>query len=158
MQAAFKQALSRFATGVCVVTYRQPQQDDISGITISAFSSLSLSPLKILFCLGNQGTNSQRFATAERFAVNILSRDQGELANVFAGQDYSSITTQLTEADTVPVLKNTLATLICDKGNSHAEGDHDIIIGKVRQILLGDESLQPLLYYKSRIITDYQHD
>lgn len=157
MEETFKQAMSRFATGVCVVTYEHPTQARFEGVTISAFSSLSLSPLKILFCLGNQGAINKQFAGVSRFAVNILNSEQKALAYQFAGNDYSGLAAQMSALDGVPVVKNTLATVVCDTGNRYAEGDHDIIIGDVTRIELGEHSEQPLLYFKSTIIEDYQH-
>ncbi len=157
MQESFKKAMSRFATGVCVVTFTNSETQRFAGITISAFSSLSISPLKTLFCLGNEGANSAAFANADRFVVNILSSEQTALAYQFAGSDYTQAEPFMTDIDGLPCIRDTLATVVCDKGNVHTEGDHDIIIGDVNQIVLGDEELQPLLYYKSKIIEDYQH-
>lgn len=157
MQDSFKQAMSRFATGVCVVTFQHPETGEFDGVTISAFSSVSLEPLKVLFCLGNMGVANEAFAEVERFVVNILSSEQTSLAYQFAGKDYSGLAEFMSEVDGVPCIRDTLATVVCDKGNTHVEGDHNIIIGEVADIVLGDESLQPLLYYKSKIIEDYQH-
>ncbi len=67
MQETFKQAMSRFATGVCVVTYYNPKTNEIDGVTISAFSSVSLSPLKILFCIGNMGKSYEILKDVKQF-------------------------------------------------------------------------------------------
>ncbi len=59
------------------------------------------------------------------------------------------------------MIKDCLANVICDKGNSYTEGDHDIVIGNVENILLADTDntdIEPLLYYQSAIIEDYQHN
>lgn len=149
--------MSRFATGVCVVSYYHPQSGQIDGVTISAFSSLSLSPLKILFCLGNQGTGKDRLAQIERFSVNILAGKQKALAYQFAGQNRDNIDTFFSDTDGVPTLIEGLATLVCHKGNRYAEGDHDIIIGDVEQIFIGDKNRQPLLYYQATMVDNYQH-
>jgi len=158
MQAQFKKALSRFATGVCVMTFVDAGSQLPEGVTISAFSSLSLSPLSILFCLGNQGRNYAAFRRINRFAVNILSNRHKALAYQFASSDRDGLKGHFGEKDGLPVIKHCLATLVCDKGNMHPEGDHDIIIGHVRSIELGDDKAQPLLYYKSSLIEDYQYE
>lgn len=157
LQDHFKQAMSRFATGVCVITYKNPENGTTDGITVSAFSSLSLDPVKILFCLGTGGHNHKSFQDINEFSVNILSAEQKDLAYQFAGKDRSGLDAHLVDLDGIPSLNNTLATLICDKGNSYAEGDHDIIIGNVRHIAVNDAALEPMLYYKAKIIEDYQH-
>ncbi|MGY0399320.1 MAG: flavin reductase family protein [Ostreibacterium sp.] len=157
MKEQFKQAMSYFATGICVITYKHPDNGHFEGITISAFSSLSLVPLKILFCLGNRGVANKQFSSVSQFAVNILDSGQKDLAYQCAGTDYTGLEKDIIMLYTVPVIKGTLATVICDKGNSYCEGDHDIIIGNVNYIELGDKARQPLLYHKSEIIEDYQH-
>lgn len=156
-QEQFKQAMGRFATGVCVVTFFDETAQQIDGVTISAFSSLSLDPLKVLFCLGNLGVCHKKMTQVSHFAVNILSSEQTGLAYQFAGQNRDNLNEVCDEKLGVPILKNTLATLICKKGHMHAEGDHDIVVGDVAEIILGDEGQQPLLYFKSQIIEDYQH-
>lgn len=157
-QEQFKQAMSRFATGVCVMTFENPQNGEADGVTISAFSSLSLEPLKVLFCLGNWGQAKDNFQQVQRFAVNILSSEQKDLAYQFAGHDREGLSQHLTWIDGLPVLKNTLANVVCDKGNHYTEGDHDIIIGNVQEIVLSETPLQPLLYFQSKIIEDYHYE
>lgn len=157
MHDLFKQAMSRFATGVCVMTYRDPETQAADGVTISAFSSLSLTPTKILFCLGNNGKNSHNFSQLKEFSVNILNHSQGQIAYRFAGQQRTDLDDNLTVIDGLPAVAEALATVVCDKGKHYSEGDHDIIIGNVRTIVLGDEELQPLLYYKSNLIDDFTH-
>ncbi len=149
----FKQAMSRFGTGVCVITYKKPSTGKAEGITISAFSSLSLTPSKILFCLGTEGQCYQDFQQVSEFTVNILSAGQKDLCYQFAGKNREGLGADLTEVDGIPALTNTLATVVCDKGNCYSEGDHDIVIGNVRHVSLSDdETLAPLWYYQSQII------
>ncbi|PID58464.1 MAG: flavin reductase [Gammaproteobacteria bacterium] len=158
VQEHFKQAMSRFGTGVCVMTYKKPDTGAVEGVTISAFSSLSLDPVKILFCLGRDGQCHQDFKAVSEFTVNILSAGQKDLCYQFAGKNRDGIDAHLTDLDGVPALTNTLASIVCDTGNMHPEGDHDIIVGNVRHVEVSDdEALQPLLYYRSAIIEDYQH-
>lgn len=157
LQEQFKQAMGRFGAGVCVVTYQKPSSGQLGGVTISAFSSLSLEPTKILFCLGNWGHSYQEFKEVTEFTVNILSAEQADICYQFAGKDLNGVDEHIIEIDGLPALKNTLATVVCDKGNQYVEGDHDIVIGNVRHVELDESGLQPLFYYKSKIIEDYQH-
>lgn len=157
MEEKFKQALGRFATGVCVVTYQHPETQTIDGVTISAFSSLSLDPAKILFCLGNAGQCHEALSQISRFAVNVLSSQHKAIAYQFAGRNRDGLSDMIDIVDGLPTIKDSQAVILCDKGNQYTEGDHDIIIGDITNILLGEDELQPLLYFKSAIIEDYQH-
>ncbi len=157
-QESFKKAMSHFATGVCVVTYKNPTTNKADGVTISAFSSLSLEPAKILFCLGQWSQSYKDFAEVSEFVVNILDSEQKSLAYQFAGKDREGLEEVITEVDGVPALKNTLATVVCKKGNQYAEGDHDIIIGDVSSVSINEKAeAQPLLYYKADIVGNYIH-
>lgn len=153
----FKQAMSRFATGVCVVTFKAPQTKQTEGVTISAFSSLSLQPAKILFCLGNKGRTSSLFQQVDRFTVNLLSRQQKSLAYQFAGPDRENLSDVLTTLEGVPAIKETLANVVCKKASVYPEGDHDIVVGEVQSIVINRDNTHPLLYFKSTIIEDFYY-
>ena len=71
----FRAVLGRFATGVAIVTIRDHEGRD-HGMTVSAFSSLSLDPPLVLVCIGADAAMSAVMHTAESFSVNILSADQ----------------------------------------------------------------------------------
>ena len=158
MKEIFKKAMSRFATGVCVITYKNPDTQALDGVTISAFSSVSIDPLKILFCLGSLGVANEKFCRVNSFVVNVLSSEQKNLAYQFAGEDLTAVLPSIMiDVKGLPCIRDSLAAIICKKSNAHREGDHDIIVGEVNGVILGDESLQPLLYFKSTIIEDYQH-
>ena len=82
---SFRDALSRFATGVCVVT-AMAEDGTPGGLTISSFTSVSLDPPLVLFCLGRKNEALVRQARGRRFAVNILAEDQEEVSEIFASQ------------------------------------------------------------------------
>src|SRR5690606_29837465 len=82
----FRQALSRFASGVTVVTHKD-QQGTRRGITVSAFSSVSLTPPLVLICIDLRASIHDHLKTGELFAVNILAEDQEKLSRHFASKD-----------------------------------------------------------------------
>jgi len=86
----FREALGRFATGVTIVTVRGSGGRPY-GLTVNAFSSLSLQPLLVLICLDNSLTEIDSFTAGRLFGVNILSREQEDLSRHFAaaGSDRS---------------------------------------------------------------------
>lgn len=78
----FRALMRRFATGVTVVTC--PGPDGPEGITVNAFTSVSLRPPRVLVCLNRGSRTLRTIIAAERFAVNVLGWKQRELAARFA--------------------------------------------------------------------------
>lgn len=81
----FRQAMSRFATGVTVVTTAFEEQ--LAGLTVSSFTSLSLRPPLVVVCIGEQTSSAPVIRKAGQFAVNILSEQQEHLSRLFATVD-----------------------------------------------------------------------
>ena len=79
----FKLAMSRFPSGVTIVTTIN-KEGEKCGFTASAFSSLSMSPPLVLVCLANSADCYDYFVTGSHFAVNIIGKEHEELAFKFA--------------------------------------------------------------------------
>lgn len=144
----FRGALSRFASGITIVTTKD-KENRLHGITVSAFSSLSLEPPLILICV--EKTTGSHFALerSEAFVVNILDSRQIGLSERFASLlphkfDDVEFTFGI---DEIPVLSGCVATLECRLANSCDGGDHTIFIGEVEKANIGDGD--PLVYYRS---------
>ena len=152
-EAEFRRALSRFASGVTVVTGRD-RQGRARAITVSAFTSVSLAPPLILYCLGKSAYHFEAFAGAEAFAVNLLSLEQEALSNRFAREaddDLADVTlgTLVTGS---PVLADCLATLDCETAAVHEAGDHLIMVGRVLALSVpadDQDGSEPLVYFRS---------
>src|SRR2546428_11258577 len=71
----FRQALGHFATGVTVVTTSDGDGRP-TGLTASAFTSVSLDPPLVLVCVDHKSQSYPALRERSRFAVNILRRDQ----------------------------------------------------------------------------------
>ena len=82
-QADFRKVMGRFATGVTIVT--TCDGDRRLGITVNAFSSVSLDPPLILVCVEKTSYLHQVMLRNGYFAVNLLGEDQRELSQCFAG-------------------------------------------------------------------------
>jgi len=148
---AYRQALGRFTTGVTVMTC-QPAGDGPIGVTVNSFTSLSLEPPLVLFCLREGGGSLARFLAAGAFAVNVLSRDQRDVSIRFARDigDWRDLAFRRMVTGS-PVLEGNLATLDCRLEADHPGGDHRILVGRV----LGFENtaaehVDPLLYDRGR--------
>lgn len=143
----FRAVLGRFSTGVTIVTVRDAEGRD-HGMTVSAFSSLSLDPPLVLVCIGNDATMSPVMATAHTFCVNVLSSTQESLSRRFAGHlDDRFVDVPVSRSSHGDaVLDDVLASLECRVVARHPAGDHVIVIGEVQAGAAHDA--RPLLYYR----------
>jgi flavin reductase (NADH) len=136
----FREALSRWATGVAVVICRAG--DTVEGITVSSLTSLSLDPPLILMAMG-EGQRILPTLVAGAFTVSILGAEQEPLAEHFAGQGDPALRPELLEDD---VIAGSRAALICSPWANYPGGDHRIVVGHVERIWLGAPD-EPLLYF-----------
>jgi len=138
----FKAALSRWASGVTIVTATGPV-----GMTVSAFSSLSLDPPLILVSLANSAATCDAMLQADGFAVHILEDDQSELSHRFAthGERFDGL--MWTPGPySAPLLHGGVARIVCERHATADGGDHTILIGRVVQV--DAHAGEPLLYYR----------
>lgn len=146
----FKNALSHFPSGVTVITYSHLGKH--GGLTVSSFSSLSLNPPLVLFCLQKNITSHDPIYDSGKFIVNILAQGQDSISNQFASgkTDKHTLIEELkckTGELGIPILPGILSYIECEVEQFVSGGDHSIVIGKV--ISAGaEDSLRPLLYYR----------
>lgn len=143
----FRAVLGRFASGITVITTRDANGTP-HGMTVSAFSSLSLEPPLVLVCIANDATMAPVIATAGSFAVNVLSAGQEAISRRFAGKTDDRFAGVGYQAGTLgdPVLDDVLASLQCRIVARHPAGDHTIVVGQVDDGAAHDG--KPLLYYR----------
>ena len=143
----FRSALGRFASGVTVVTARAADDQPL-GITVSAFSSVSLDPPLVLVCVDKRASLHDHLTEGASFAVNILSEDQELISRRFASKDEDRFngTAYRDSAQGVPLLDGALASLECRVAYSYPGGDHTIIVGEVESTNIGDG--KPLAYFR----------
>ncbi|MGF1628205.1 MAG: flavin reductase family protein [Kiloniellaceae bacterium] len=147
---AFRRALGSFATGVAVVTATDASGAN-RGITVNSFSSVSLEPPLILFCLDKAALSFDCFSGVERFAVNVLCAEQHELSVRFstaAIDKWNGVAYDLWPGD-LPVLRDCLANLACRRESLYEGGDHVIVVGRVERLRAAGEG-DPLVYFQSR--------
>jgi flavin reductase (DIM6/NTAB) family NADH-FMN oxidoreductase RutF len=142
----FRQAMGYFASGVTVVT--TALDDQLYGVTVSSFASLSLRPPLILVCLDQSLRTHDAITAAGRFIVNFLDKRQEHLSRRFASRDDDKFIGVAWHAGRLglPVLDGVLAVVEC---NLHARvpgGDHVIFVGEVMDAEVFDGA--PLLYYR----------
>ena len=143
----FRSALSRFPSGVNVVTTKDAAGQP-HGITVSAFCSVSLSPPLVLICIEITTASHDAFAESGVFVINILKESQQYLSEQFAAPavDKFEDVEFRSGIDGVPVLIDALASLECRLKHTYAGGDHTIYVGEVETINLSKG--KPLIYFQ----------
>lgn len=145
---ALRNALGRFATGIAVVTAHTDSGDDV-GLTVNSFTSVSLDPPLVLFCIARTAGSFDSFGPGTVFAVNILAADQEALSNRFATPEDDKFDGLATERwpGGSPVLPDCLASLECATTERVEAGDHVIVVGEVKRLREGHANRAPLLYF-----------
>lgn len=127
---AYRRALGAFATGVCVVT--ADTGDGPLGVTINSFTSVSLKPRLVLWCMDEGSQRWKAFAGAERFSIHILGADDRDIAARFARGDCVLRDDEYDRAgEGAPRLKRAVTRLDCRTWQRLPMGDHVTIVGEV---------------------------
>lgn len=146
-KAEFRAALGHFAAGVTVVTAKFAD-GQVGGITVTAFTSLSLEPPLVLICIDKRARIHDRLQVGGNFAVNILSQDQELVSRRFASskEDPFHELGYREGFDGVPVINDTIAAVECRIVQLLPGGDHTIVIGEVEATAVHND--KPLLYFR----------
>lgn len=145
----FREALRHFPSGVTIVTIKSGEE--IHGLTVSAFASISPSPPLIMVAIDHR---HRAYELLERprtvFAVNILHHDQMELSNRFAwlkDADRFAAGEWTTAKTGAPVLADALAWLDCTVQERYLAGTHTIYVGEVQASNCPRPEGPPLVYW-----------
>ena len=145
-QDEFRAALSRFPSGITIVTSRGSARE-LHGITVSAFCSVSLDPPLVLICIEKTTSSHTAIEGSRCFAVNILPAGAEQLserfslptADKFEGVNFRE------GLDGLPVLEEALVAIECRLENAFDGGDHTIFVGLVEKASIRDG--KPLVYF-----------
>jgi flavin reductase (DIM6/NTAB) family NADH-FMN oxidoreductase RutF len=144
--------MSQFTTGVTVITVKRG--DVMHGMTANTFTSLSLDPPLVLFCVGRDARMAGLLDGADGFAINILSAEQEDVSRHFAGRQFEigDGVELLQQGPVAPLVPGALGALSCTIDAMHEGGDHWIVVGRV--FALHDQpevqGKQPLVFFRSR--------
>lgn len=144
--ATLRDVLGRFATGVTAVTGIAGGAP--AGLAVNSFTSVSLTPPMVLFCVAHTSTTWPRIRDAGVVCVNILGKRQHDAARRLAASDEDKFATLAWTASPsgLPVLDGAVAWLECAIVRQHRAGDHDIIVAGIRRLqALADG---PLVFYR----------
>ena len=143
---SLRSAFGKFATGVTIITTCQSDGTP-RGITANSFTSVSLDPPMLLICIAKSAFSKSIFSECEHFGINILHSTQQDISTLFASKSAEKFDKVDYEKSLhgTPVIKETLATFICQRQKSVDAGDHLVIFGEVIDFRSNEGS--PLLYF-----------
>ena len=144
-----RDAFGTFATGVAVVTAVRPDGEPV-GITANSFTSVSLEPPLLLWCLAAASTSVVAFSIGAPFAVHVLSHEQMDLAVHFAqrAREKFHIDPHWRSNPQPPRLSEALCRFDCGVHAQHLAGDHVVIVGQV--LSLARHAAAPLVFAGGR--------
>ncbi|HSV82542.1 MAG TPA: flavin reductase family protein [Ramlibacter sp.] len=145
-----RDAFGHYATGVVVVTTRSPA-GEATGVTVNSFTSVSLEPPLVMFCLLNRANNYATWEHAEYFTMNILTERQQAVSNAFArpsanpwaGIDHGP------GDNGCALLHGAAVSLECSRFAHYPGGDHLIIVGRVTRVHANDAAA-PLVFHRGK--------
>ena len=152
----FRQVMGHFATGISVVTTFDGVRPQ--GITVNAFSSVSLDPALVRVALDRERFITPMVRASGRYAVSILGSDQQALSDCFAHAPVSPGREEFCGAawhsgpTGLPLIDGSIATLECTVVETFSAGDHDLFIGRVDSLDQLRDGEAPLLYFRRRYL------
>ncbi|NND83709.1 MAG: flavin reductase [Acidimicrobiia bacterium] len=146
----FVSGMQRLAAAVTVVA---TEVDGVrGGLTASAVTSLTAEPPTLLACVNRDAGSHRLLLDAGHFSVNVLARDQEEVAGTFAGFSGLEGPDRFTVGDWhtgdlgLPILGGALASFECSVDEVVVRSSHDVFIGAIEAVHLADGDVDPLLY------------
>ncbi|MFI6084342.1 flavin reductase family protein [Streptomyces sp. NPDC051217] len=151
MRSSLREVMSRFATGVIVVTVGG---EHVHGMTANAFNSVSLDPPQILCCVSHSAVMHDAILAAGSFAVSVMGAEQEEIARYFADKkrplgpaQFAALDWRRGPLSGAPLISGALGWLECRTVQTHDSGDHTIFIGSVLAAQPGENG-PGLLFHK----------
>lgn len=146
---SFRRALGSFPTGVAVVT--AAVESEPVGITVNSFTSVSLDPPLVLWCLKKDSNRYRAFMEAKGFTISVLGTEHESVSARLARQgEHKLQDMELLETELgPPALADAHAVFECAREAVHDGGDHSILIGRVLRFARRDDGA-PLVFYRGR--------
>jgi len=149
--ADFRQVAGRFASGVVMVSTRADGVDH--AMTVTAFTSVSLDPLLVLFCAEKVARFHDAVLASGTWAVSVLNEDAEKTARWLATRgrplegQLDAFRHHRGPLTAAPILDDALAAMECRTVAVHDGGDHSIVVGEVLGVSEPRPERGPLLHY-----------
>jgi flavin reductase (DIM6/NTAB) family NADH-FMN oxidoreductase RutF len=149
-QFDFRQAMRMLAGGVSVITVGTGA--DRTGLTATSVTSLSAEPPRLMTCINKSSSAWPILSEYRTFGINLLSAEQTDLANRFAGrggekgvQRYEG-SQWYTAVSGAPLLVDALAAIDCTVEEVIERHSHAIVIGRIEAVKVAQDD-SPLIYW-----------
>lgn len=143
----YRDCVGEFASGVTVAIAEH--DGEAAGMTINAFTSVSLEPLLVLVSLGHGSRTLAVVRASGRFSISVLARGQREVALDFATPGAPFPEQQVTRShDGFLVVRGAAATHQCACQEVIRAGDHDLVLGLV--VGITHPGGEPLIFHRGR--------
>ncbi len=145
----FRQVLGRFATGVVAITALDPVNGEPCGLAANSFTSVSLDPPLVAFCVAHTSSSWPRVRGAKVLTVNVLAEHQQPVCAQMAakgGDKFAGLRWTGSPGGN-PVLDGSLAWMDCSVEAEHPAGDHMIVVARVLQLDTHADG-GPLLFFR----------
>lgn len=144
-----RHAMRAWTTGVAIVTVEHEGQR--SGMTVNSFNSISLDPPLISVALKNSTRTYDLVTKANEFSVTILSSNQRELSDRFAGrlpnvQDRFEGVEIENLSNPAPLIKGGMAFFNCHVKDAFLVGENTLFVAEVIDVR-GEGEGDPLVYH-----------
>ncbi len=162
LQPDFRSAMRQLVGGVSIITVGRG--DEVTGMTVSSLASLSIDPPSVIVSL-NRNASSWPILHRERvFGANLLSADQIEVAERFAGKGGLRGAERFAGAEWrrhitgVPLLVGALATLDCEVEEILERHSHGIVIGRVVHVEVAPQAAALAYWHGGYVSVDRDDD
>lgn len=145
-----RQLFGAFATGVTIVTC-QDHDGARAAVTANSFTSVSMAPPLVLFCLSRSAGSAPVFERAAEFSIHVLGSHQADLARNCAapGLDkLSNLRSISSSSRGGPRLEGALSRIDCRRYSLNDGGDHIVVMGEVVGAEIADRAMKPLVFHR----------
>ena len=153
----FRRAMSRFATGVSVLTTRTRDIDH--AMTANALTSVSLEPMLLLVCVEREARFHDAVVEAGIWGLSVLAAAERPAADWLATRgrplhgQLDLIAHHQGPQTGVALLDSAMSTFECRTTAVHPAGDHSIVVGEVVSVTATAHPGEALVYYRGRYVT-----
>lgn len=147
----FRDVLGHYPTGVVVITACR-QDGSPTGLVAGTFTSVSLDPPLVAFLPAKSSTSWPAMRDAGSFCVNVLGFDHQHVCERFSasgGDKFAGVGWTPGQSGS-PVLDEAIAWVDCDLEAIHEAGDHEIVVGRVRDLAVREGTAGPLLFFRGK--------
>ncbi|MDF3308219.1 flavin reductase family protein [Rhodococcus sp. T2V] len=148
--STMRSVLGHFATGVIAITAFDPSTGQGAGLAANSFTSVSLDPPLVAFCVAHTSSSWPAIKRAETFVINILAEDQehvGRKLAVKGGDKFAGLAWNPSPSG-APIVEDAVAWIEARVEAEHTAGDHVIVVSRVLHLYADDRT--PLLFHKGK--------